>query len=305
MRRAPTSRFSASEPSQRNKRTPRAGTTSAAHLRSSRVGCTPPPERSRQRLDHGVVRPRPRRAQVAPSAVTTLEGGAMASVSAHGLSYPESPALRGSIQRRSAPAQRRSPRRRLRRLRSSPRGAAPCSCTCGFDHCVPAMRAPFIDMPAFIAMALAFTVRRDEARAKLAEYEALYLAKVRFGAEPALGIHAAGCSTLIPSGAKRTARCFSRASRCSAPPQRPEAVAAPDAAPDRSLLARDGTGWVLEALLVAVDRVVGGVEIEGDPRRRPFVGLEEEIDEQIRDRRPIMADAAVAVRARRARARAG
>ena len=50
------------------------------------------------------------------------------------------------------------------------------------------------------------------------------------------------------------------------------------------------------ALLVAVDRVVGGVEIERDPRRGLVVGLQEEIDEQILDRPRIMADAVVAMR---------
>ena len=50
---------------------------------------------------------------------------------------------------------------------------------------------------------------------------------------------------------------------------------------------------------MAVDWIVGGVAVEGDPRRRPLVALEEQIDEQLGDRRPAVADAAVAVRALR------
>jgi hypothetical protein len=53
------------------------------------------------------------------------------------------------------------------------------------------------------------------------------------------------------------------------------------------------------ALLAPVDRIIGGVEIEGDPRRRLVLRLEEQLDEQVRDRRPVVADAAVAVRAGR------
>jgi len=47
-------------------------------------------------------------------------------------------------------------------------------------------------------------------------------------------------------------------------------------------------------LLMAVQRVVGGVEIEDDPARRCLVCLEEESDEQPLDRRPIVADLVVA-----------
>ena len=48
-------------------------------------------------------------------------------------------------------------------------------------------------------------------------------------------------------------------------------------------------------LLVAVQRVVGGVEVEHDLLRRPVVGVEEEVDEQRLDRRAVVADPAVAV----------
>jgi hypothetical protein len=53
-------------------------------------------------------------------------------------------------------------------------------------------------------------------------------------------------------------------------------------------------------LLAPVDRIVGGVEVEGDPRRRLLVRLQEQIDEQISDRRAVVADAVVPVRAPRA-----
>ena len=48
-------------------------------------------------------------------------------------------------------------------------------------------------------------------------------------------------------------------------------------------------------LLVAVQRVVGGVEIEHDLLRRPVVGVEEQIHEQRLDRRAVVGDPAVAV----------
>ena len=106
--------------------------------------------------------------------------------------------------------------------------------------------APFIDMPAFIAMALAFTGRRDEARAKLAEYEALYLAKVRFGAEPAPGNSCRWLLDVNPLRREEDSALLLEGFALLGAASAPGAVAAPDAAPDRSLLARDGTGWVLE-----------------------------------------------------------
>ena len=50
--------------------------------------------------------------------------------------------------------------------------------------------------------------------------------------------------------------------------------------------------------LVAVQRVVGGVEVGDQPLRRLSVGVEEEIDEEPLDRAPVVADAAIAVGAR-------
>ena len=52
------------------------------------------------------------------------------------------------------------------------------------------------------------------------------------------------------------------------------------------------------ALLMAVQRIVGGVEVERDLFGRPDVRLEEEVDEQRFDRRRIMADLLVARRRR-------
>jgi hypothetical protein len=48
------------------------------------------------------------------------------------------------------------------------------------------------------------------------------------------------------------------------------------------------------AFLVAVQRVVGGVEIEDDPARRRLVRFEKEVDEQALDRFAVMADLMVA-----------
>ena len=48
------------------------------------------------------------------------------------------------------------------------------------------------------------------------------------------------------------------------------------------------------AFLVAVQRVVGGVEIEDDPAWRRLVRVEEEVDEQALDRFAVMADFMVA-----------
>ena len=53
-------------------------------------------------------------------------------------------------------------------------------------------------------------------------------------------------------------------------------------------------------LLVAVDRVVCGVEVEHDLLRRALVGVEEQLHEQCLDRRAIMGDPAVAAGCRRA-----
>jgi hypothetical protein len=50
------------------------------------------------------------------------------------------------------------------------------------------------------------------------------------------------------------------------------------------------------ALLMAVQRIVGGIEIKDDLLRRPCVGLEEQIDEQPLDRRWIVTDLVIARR---------
>ena len=52
------------------------------------------------------------------------------------------------------------------------------------------------------------------------------------------------------------------------------------------------------ALLMAVQRVVGGVEIEDDLLRRAAMGLNEQVDQQPLDHRPIVADLVVAGRRR-------
>jgi hypothetical protein len=53
------------------------------------------------------------------------------------------------------------------------------------------------------------------------------------------------------------------------------------------------------AFLSAVQRVVGGVEIENDLLWRRSVRLDEEIDQQPLDRRPVVAEPVVATRAAR------
>jgi len=50
-----------------------------------------------------------------------------------------------------------------------------------------------------------------------------------------------------------------------------------------------------------MQRIVGGVEIEGDPFRRPGMGLDEQIDKQVLDGRPVVADPVVARRPARGR----
>ena len=50
--------------------------------------------------------------------------------------------------------------------------------------------------------------------------------------------------------------------------------------------------------LVSVQRVVGGIEIEDDLPRRAGVSVEEEIDEDLLDRRRVVADLVIAVGSR-------
>ena len=59
------------------------------------------------------------------------------------------------------------------------------------------------------------------------------------------------------------------------------------------------------AFLMAVQRIIGGIEVEDDLPGRRLVRLEEEVDEQALDRRAVMADLVVARSAQTARARAG
>jgi hypothetical protein len=47
-------------------------------------------------------------------------------------------------------------------------------------------------------------------------------------------------------------------------------------------------------LLVPVDRVVGGIQIEHDPRGRPLMRLDEQIHEQALDRGAVVADLVIA-----------
>jgi hypothetical protein len=51
-------------------------------------------------------------------------------------------------------------------------------------------------------------------------------------------------------------------------------------------------------LLMPVQRVVGGVEIEGDLRRRHRMGVEKQVDKQSLDRRSVIADLVIAGRLR-------
>lgn len=48
------------------------------------------------------------------------------------------------------------------------------------------------------------------------------------------------------------------------------------------------------AFLMAVQRIVGGIEIERDLRRRRFVGIEKQIDEQRLDGISVVADLVIA-----------
>ena len=50
------------------------------------------------------------------------------------------------------------------------------------------------------------------------------------------------------------------------------------------------------AFLVPVQRIIRGIEVEDDLLGRRLVRLEEEVDEQALDRRPVMADLVVAAR---------
>lgn len=107
--------------------------------------------------------------------------------------------------------------------------------------------APMVDLPAYTALALVFTGRTEAARVKLDQFESAYREKIRFGAEPAPG---EACRWLLEVNPHR--REEDRAllvegfallgAACAAPRSEP----APAAPPYRSLLAREGSGWVLE-----------------------------------------------------------
>ena len=49
------------------------------------------------------------------------------------------------------------------------------------------------------------------------------------------------------------------------------------------------------AFLVAMDRIVGGIQVEDDPRRWPWVGVQEQRDEQALDRPRVVADLVIAI----------
>ena len=76
-------------------------------------------------------------------------------------------------------------------------------------------------------------------------------------------------------------------------------VGAPELRGEQLVAAEDVERQVAVAVVVAVEeapllatmqRVVGGVEVEDQPRRRPRMGIEEEIDEQPLDRRRVVAE---------------
>jgi TolB-like protein/tetratricopeptide (TPR) repeat protein len=105
---------------------------------------------------------------------------------------------------------------------------------------------PFVDLPAYMAMALAFTGRKDKARAKLAEYEALYIERIRFGRPSAPGDSARWLLDVNPyrreTDEALLVEGFALLGAASAPRTDP----VPFSTPDRSLLTREGTGWVIE-----------------------------------------------------------
>jgi len=55
------------------------------------------------------------------------------------------------------------------------------------------------------------------------------------------------------------------------------------------------------AFLIAVQRIVGGVEVEHDPARRFLMRVEKQVDKQLLDRRSIVADPVIARRLARPR----
>src|SRR5438105_14870196 len=57
--------------------------------------------------------------------------------------------------------------------------------------------------------------------------------------------------------------------------------------------------------LMPVQRVVGGVEVEGDLRRWRRMGLEKQLDKQLLDRRRVIADLVIARRLRPAQVQPG
>jgi TolB-like protein/Tfp pilus assembly protein PilF len=105
---------------------------------------------------------------------------------------------------------------------------------------------PFVDLPAYMAMALAFTGRKDEACAKLAEYEALYIERIRFGAPSAPGDSARWLLDVNPYRRKADEALLVEGFALLGAASAPRTDPAPVAATHRSLLAREGTGWVIE-----------------------------------------------------------
>lgn len=105
---------------------------------------------------------------------------------------------------------------------------------------------PFVDLPAYMAMALAFTDRKDEADAKLAEYEALYIERIRFGAPSAPGDSARWLLDVNPYRRKADEALLVEGFALLGAASAPRTDPAPVAATHQSLLAREGTGWVIE-----------------------------------------------------------
>jgi tetratricopeptide (TPR) repeat protein len=102
---------------------------------------------------------------------------------------------------------------------------------------------PMIDLPAYTALALAFTGQTEAARIKLAQFESLYREKTRCGAEPAPGDACRWVLDVNPH--RREEDCVLLVegfallgAACAAPRSEP----APAAPPYRSLLAREGSG---------------------------------------------------------------
>jgi TolB-like protein/Tfp pilus assembly protein PilF len=100
---------------------------------------------------------------------------------------------------------------------------------------------PFIDIPAYTAMALAFTGEAAAARATFADYEALFRQKIKFGAEPEPGEAARWLLDVNPYRRDEDVALIREGFRligaaCLAPP-------APATAAESAAILRAGRGW--------------------------------------------------------------